>query len=225
MEARKTPKSNLENKRLIFLEIGMILTLSVILVAFEWRKQDIDNIELGAREAVEVIEDIIIQTDHKIEKPLPKVQPVSTILKIVENDVDIEDEIIIDVEDGQNIEVENYTPIVPDDEVIVDDIIFKVVEFDPEFPGGEPARRKYLAENVNYPQMARETGIQGTVHVSFVIEKDGSISNVTLLRGIGGGCDEEALRVISAMPKWKPGIQRTATVRVQASMPIKFTLQ
>lgn len=102
--------------------------------------------------------------------------------------------------------------------------VFTVVEVMPQFPGGEEGRIKYLKENVNYPEAARKQGIEGTVFVTFVVEKDGSVTNARVLRGIGGGCDEEALRVVSAMPNWKPGMQRGKPVRVQFNVPIKFNL-
>lgn len=102
---------------------------------------------------------------------------------------------------------------------------FTVVEQAPDFPGGDEARVKFLHDNIRFPQMARESGIEGTVYVTFVVEKNGSISNVQILRGIGGGCDEEATRVIKQMPNWKPGKQNGQAVRVQFNMPIKFTLQ
>lgn len=103
--------------------------------------------------------------------------------------------------------------------------IFTVVEESPAFPGGEEARIKFLQQNISYPQVAKEAGIQGTVFVTFVVEVDGSVSDVRVLRGIGGGCDEEAIRVVKAMPKWAPGKQRARPVRVQFNMPIKFILQ
>ena len=102
--------------------------------------------------------------------------------------------------------------------------IFTVVEDMPKFPGGEEARASYLASNIKYPEAARKAGVQGTCYISFVIDKDGSVSNVKVLRGIGGGCDEEAVRVIQTMPKWEPGTQRGEPVRVQFNMPVKFSL-
>jgi len=103
--------------------------------------------------------------------------------------------------------------------------IFTVVEESPSFSGGEEARIKFLQQNISYPQVAKEAGIQGTVFVTFVVEVDGSVSDVKVLRGIGGGCDEEAIRVVRSMPKWSPGKQRGRPVRVQFNMPIKFILQ
>lgn len=99
-----------------------------------------------------------------------------------------------------------------------------VVEEMPEFPGGEAARIRFLNENIVYPRQAREVGIEGKVFVTFVVEKDGSITGIALLRGIGGGCDEEALKAIKAMPKWKPGRQNGKEVRVQLNLPVNFIL-
>ncbi len=102
--------------------------------------------------------------------------------------------------------------------------IFTVVEKMPKFPGGDEARANYLASNIKYPEAARKAGVQGTCYITFVIDKEGNTSNVKVLRGIGGGCDEEAVRVIQSMPKWEPGTQRGKAVRVQFNMPVKFAL-
>ncbi len=104
------------------------------------------------------------------------------------------------------------------------DSVYVVVKDMPSFPGGDAARMKFLTENIKYPELARKKGIQGRVFVTFVVEKDGQISNIKVLRGIGGGCDEEAVRVISMMPKWKPGIDNGKPVRFQFNLPIKFSL-
>lgn len=103
--------------------------------------------------------------------------------------------------------------------------IFTVVEEQPAFPGGDEARIKFLQDNIKYPEEAKELGVQGKVFVTFVVEVDGSITDVKVLRGIGAGCDEEAIRVVKSMPKWVPGKQRGVPVRVQFNLPIKFTLQ
>ncbi|MHC1777503.1 MAG: energy transducer TonB [Lentimicrobium sp.] len=111
-----------------------------------------------------------------------------------------------------------------EEEEVAEAEIFTVVEESPQFPGGDEARLRFLTENIRYPQEAREASIQGTVHITFVVEKDGSIGDVRVLRGIGGGCDEEAVRVIRKMPRWLPGKQRGKPVRVQFNMPIKFSM-
>jgi len=103
--------------------------------------------------------------------------------------------------------------------------IFTVVEETPQFPGGDTELYKFLAESIKYPEEAKELGIQGRVFVNFVVETDGGVSNVKVLRGIGGGCDEEAIRVVKSMPRWTPGKQRGIPVRVSYNLPIKFTLQ
>jgi periplasmic protein TonB len=103
--------------------------------------------------------------------------------------------------------------------------IFTVVEEQPGYPGGDEARIKFLQENIKYPEEAKELGVQGKVFVTFVVEVDGSITDVRVLRGIGAGCDEEAIRVVKSMPRWVPGKQRGQPVRVQFNLPIKFTLQ
>lgn len=102
--------------------------------------------------------------------------------------------------------------------------VFNLVEKQPEFPGGEQALLDYIGSNVQYPKKARKKNIQGTVYISFIVEIDGKVSTVRVLRGIGGGCDEEAVRVVSSMPAWKPGYQRGKPVRVQFNLPIRFIL-
>lgn len=109
-------------------------------------------------------------------------------------------------------------------EEVVETQIFTVVEEMPSFPGGDESRIKFLMENIKYPQMAKESGIQGTVYVTFVVNEKGKVADVKVLRGIGGGCDEEAIRVVNLMPAWNPGKQSGKAVRVQFNMPIKFTL-
>lgn len=125
-------------------------------------------------------------------------------------------------EEETEIVVEEKTQVI---EQPVEREIFTVVEEQPSYPGGEESRIRFLQENIKYPEEAKELGIQGKVFVTFVVEVDGSITDVRVLRGIGGGCDEEAMRVVRAMPKWVPGKQRGVPVRVQFNLPIKFTLQ
>jgi TonB family protein len=104
------------------------------------------------------------------------------------------------------------------------DDVFVFVEVTPQYPGGEDARLNYLMKNIHYPEAAKEQNIQGTVYITFIIEKDGRVTNVKVLRGIGGGCDAEAIRVIKSMPTWKPGTQKGKAVRCQYNMPIRFIL-
>ncbi len=108
--------------------------------------------------------------------------------------------------------------------VSVDDEVFVVVEEQAEFPGGLDSMYAYIQKNLKYPELAKEKGIEGRVFVSFIIEKDGSISNILIKRAIGGGCEEATVEMIKNMPKWKPGKQRGKPVRFQFTLPIKFEL-
>jgi len=223
MEKKKTEKADLENKKALFFQIGLVLSLGLMLFAFEWKSYDKQTLDLGQRQAQEVLEEVVLQTQQNQPPPPPPPPQQTTVLQIVENDKVIENEVNVDAEANQKTVVEEYKPVVEEKEVEEVEI-FTVVEESPGFPGGDEARIKFLQNNIKYPQMARESNIQGTVYVTFVVEKDGRVTDVRVLRGIGGGCDEEAIRVIKAMPKWNPGKQRGKPVRVQFNMPIKFTL-
>ena len=226
MNAKKTPKADLESKRVLFLQIGLVIALALIWSAFEWKSYEKRELDLGTREAVDIVEEIIPVTEQKVKPPPPPPPKQVTVINIVEDDVEIEDEIEIDAEASETTEIEEYVPIeMEEEEEIQEEQIFVVVEAMPEFPGGDAARMKYLGSSIRYPTMARESGIQGRVYVTFVVERDGSVTDVRVLRGIGGGCDEEAIRVVKAMPKWIPGRQRNKPVRVQFNLPVRFTLQ
>lgn len=226
MDKRKTEKADLESKRTLFIEIGLVVALAITLFAFEWKKYDIQKVEIEQRQDIEVMEEIVLQTEQKEKTPPPKqIQASTTILNVVKNDIEIETEIIIDVEVDEDLEIEEYVPIEIEEEEIVEEEIFLIVEDQASFPGGEAKLYEFIRNNVKYPELAKETGIEGTVFVQFVVEKDGTLSNVQALRKIGGGCDEEAIRVVKSMPKWKPGSQRGRNVRCSFTIPIKFTLQ
>ena len=225
MEVKKSPKADLEGKKVIFTEIGLIIALAVVLFAFEWKTYETTIVDMGQREVADIAEEIIPITEQKVKPPPPPPPKQVVKINVVEDDVDVEDDIMIDVEADDNTEVEEYIPIETDEEEAEETQIFMVVESMPMFPGGESALNRYLGENIKYPQMAKESGIQGRVFVTFVIEKDGRVSDVRVLRGIGGGCDEEAIRVVQNMPRWTAGKQRGKSVRVQFNLPIKFTLQ
>lgn len=109
-------------------------------------------------------------------------------------------------------------------EAPVNDSIYQQVDVMPEFPGGEKAMMQFIVDNITYPQSAKDKNIQGKVYVSFVVEKDGSVDQVKVMRSIGGGCDEEAVRVVKAMPKWVPGKKDGKNVRVNYVLPFVFKL-
>ena len=227
MEEKKSPKADLENKKFIFTQIGLVIGMALMLVAFEWKSYEKTVVEIANRLVENVAEDIIPITEQKVKPPPPP--PVKQVVKIniVDDNVTVDDDIDIDVEADQNTQVDEYVaPVKSDEEESAEEAqIFMVVESMPEYPGGEAALYAFLADNIKYPQMAKESGIQGRVFVTFVVEKDGHVTDVRVLRGIGGGCDEEAIRVVKNMPKWTPGKQRGKSVRVQYNLPVKFTLQ
>ena len=226
MEEKKSPKANLENKKLMFMQIGMIISLLIAWLAFEHKSYDKRQIDesLLNREVV-LDEEMVEITKQEEQKPQPVEQPQQTTqLEIVEDDVETED-LNINAEVEQNEIIEEYVAPEVVEEEVVEQEIFQIVEEMPAFPGGEAKLMEYVGKNIKYPQIARETGIQGRVFIGFVVEPDGSVSNVKLLRGIGGGCDEEAMRVVKSMPKWKPGKQRGKAVRVSYQIPVFFKLQ
>ncbi len=225
MELKKSPKADLENKRVIFTQIGLIIALALAFLAFEYKSYDERSIDLMQRTADDITEEIIPITEQKPPPPPPPPPRQVTVLQVVEDDVEVEDDIEIDVDVDQDTEIEVYIPPVIQDEEINELEIFTVVESMPEFPGGAQSMMEFIARNIKYPPMARESGIQGRVFVNFVVEPDGSVSNVNVLRGIGGGCDEEAIRVVETMPSWTPGRQRGKAVRVSFNLPVRFTLQ
>ena len=226
MEEKISPKANLENKKVMFTQIGLIIALLIAWLAFEHKsydKRELDESLLN-REVV-LDEEMVEITKQEEQKPQPMEAPQQTTqLEIVDDNVETED-ININAEVEQNEIIEEYVAPEVVEEEVVEQEIFQIVEEMPAFPGGEQKLMEYVAKNIKYPQIARETGIQGRVFVGFVVEPDGSISNVKLLRGIGGGCDEEAMRVIKSLPKWKPGKQRGKAVRVSYQIPVFFKLQ
>lgn len=228
MEIKKSPKADLDGKKLTFTLIGLVVSLFIVWRVFEYKSYDKQVAEIFER-TTEVIEEEMVEIT-KQEQPKPQTEapkPQVTKIEIVEDDVEVEDDLDLNAEVSQDEIIEEYTYEAPamEEEEIVEAEIFKVVEEMPEFPGGPAKLLEYIGKNVKYPMMARESDIQGKVFVQFVVEPDGSISKVQLLRGIGGGCDEEAMRVVQSMPKWKPGKQRGAPVRVQYMVPIVFKLQ
>ncbi len=229
MELKKSERADLESKKGTFFQIGLIFAMAVVLLAFEYKSYDSQEVSGFGNQQVKVeVEELAQITQQNTPPPPPPPPAPSIVLNIVENTAQINDDITIDAEADANTQVEEYKAPVAvkqeEEKEVEEQEIFRVVENAPSFPGGDAARMKFLQDNIKYPQMARESGIQGTVYVTFVVERSGAVTDVKILRGIGGGCDEEALRVVRNMPKWEPGKQRGKPVRVQFNMPIKFTL-
>jgi len=221
---RLTKQKNLENKRGLFFEIGLIIALSVVLLAFEWTTVRNHTIDLNQLGKGDIIEEMAAITIHKKKPEMPKPKIIVPI--IVPDDTELDgEEIEIDAEIKDD--TENNTDFIIDEiEEIVDEdpVPLYNVEKWPQFPGGESAMMAFLSKNLKYTAAAREINLEGTVHVFFVIGKDGSIRDIEIRRGVGAGLDEEVVRVISIMPQWTPGIQNGRNVSVIYNMPVKFKL-
>ncbi len=225
MEIKKDPKHDLEKFKFFFLEAGLIVSLVVVFMSFEWKKYDENDNQMMNTQLVVMDEEMAEITRQEEPEP-PRPEPQTTLLEIVDDDVEVQDDLDINVEDDQDTEVGDFVAPDNDEEVVIaEQEIFTIVEEQPSFPGGESAMMDYLRNNIKYPQLAKESNIQGTVYVQFVVEPNGSISNTKIMRGIGGGCDEEAIRVVKNMPSWQPGKQRGKPVRVYFNLPIRFILQ
>ena len=226
MQLKKSPIASLEDKKLTYVLMGLVLVLSICYVAFEWTEKEVTKYEVTDTEFFFEEEIDIQQTTQETPPPPPPPAPVEVeVLNVVEDDVEVE-EIQINTEDDKDVEVVIAPPVEAPVEEEEEEVIFVVVESMPEFPGGQQALFKYLAENVKYPVIAQENGIQGRVICQFVVNKDGSIVDVVAVRSSGEpSLDKEAIRVIQSMPKWKPGKQRGKPVRVKYTVPVNFRLQ
>lgn len=225
MEAKKTPSADLTRKSGMFLNLGLAIAVGATLAAFEWKSFDEGALkDLGqVTDNFEEILDIPITEQPPPPPPPPVEQP---IIQEIPDEVEIEDKIEVnfdvDVKESTVIQEVIISEAAPVEEVA--DQIFDVVETQPLPPGGMSGWNEYLSKNLKYPTQARRMGVEGTVIVVFVVNTDGSIQDVEVLRGIGGGCDEEALRVVKAAPKWEPGKQRGRPVRTRMRLPIRFKL-
>ena len=225
MQIKKSQHASLEDKKIIYVLMGFVFVLSLCYVALEWTEQEVTKYEVMDDEFLFEEEVEIQQTTQETPPPPPPpaVQEVE-VLNVVEDDVETES-IEINTEDDKE-EVVIAAPVEAPEEEEEEEVIFVVVETMPEFPGGQQALFKYLSENVKYPVIAQENGIQGRVICQFVVNKDGSIVDVEVVRSGGDpSLDKEAVRVIKSMPKWKPGKQRGKAVRVKYTVPVNFKLQ
>lgn len=226
MEVKKSKKADLERKRSLFFQIGLIITLGSILVAFEWTSMDAASDALAWVDE-EVVEEEVppITRQEEIKPPPPPPPPRATdIIQIVDDDVELNEELEIDdVEVDEDFAVD-FSDIAIDEED-TEDHIFIIVEDMPEFPGGDAALLKYIGSHVKYPVICQENGIQGMVSVSFVINEKGEVTDVKAIRGNDPNLEREAVRVVQSLPKWKPGKQRGRAVKVSYSVPVRFKLQ
>ncbi len=227
MELKKSDKANLDKKRGLFIEIGLLIALGFAFVAFEWQSAPRTESMIEAKIEAPIEEEIVPITRQDQPPPPPPEPPkIADILDIVADDVHVDSNIQIDVEADQNLEID----IVEFKEVAVEEVdeeeIFTIVEDMPLFNGksAEEGFREYVAKNTQYPAVAQENGISGRVMVEFTIDKSGNLIDAKVVRGVDPSLDNEALRVIRSSPKWVPGKQRGKTVKVKYTFPVGFKL-
>jgi len=227
MEIKKTPKANLENKKTMAILIGLVLALGIMFIAFEWSKNEIKVYE-DAIQGEFVEDEEMIEVTFRDETPPPPPPPtqetvLSDIIDIRENKEDIQTK-DFNSEDDKNKKVVIQAPIAAPVEEPEENRIHVVVERMPEFPGGEAAMNQFINRTIRYPVIAQENGIQGRVVVQFVVNTDGKIVDVEVVRGVEESLDKEAVRVVKAMPPWNPGRQGGKNVRVKYTLPIRFRI-
>lgn len=220
MEPKKSEKADVDRRRGLFFLIGLTFSLVFVVVVLNWEQAqgEIDtpmgNLELEEEE--ELID--ITRQEQKSPPPPPPPQ-----IEEVPDEEEIEEEVVdMDIEATEDTEIETIVEEGPEE--VDEDEVFVMVEDNPSFPGGQEAMFAFIGKNVQYPRMEQENNITGRVTVSFIVEKDGSISNVKVLKGVSPGLDKEAIRVIKSMPKWSPGQQQDRKVRVKVTIPIFFRL-
>ncbi len=229
MELKKSKKADLEKRKGLFLEVGLVVALSLILVAFEWTKGEGNDDNSDAIQEVQFEDEMMQITRREEPKPEPKPeQPkVAEVLDIVDDDVEIEDDFDFDMEATDDTEYDFTSMMGDDEEEIEEEEVFYIVEDMPTFNGGDPATefRKYIAQNLRYPEIAAENGISGRVIIQFAIDKVGQVVDANIVRSVDPALDKEAKRVVMSSPKWTPGRQRGKAVKVLFTFPINFVLQ
>ncbi len=225
MQVKKSEKASLEKDKIVYVLMGLVFVLSLCYVALEWTEREVTKYDVTDTEFLFEEEVEIQQTSQETPPPPPPpaVQEVE-VLNVVEDNVETES-IEVNTEETET-EVVIAAPVEAPVEEEEEEVVFVVVESMPEFPGGQQALFKYLSENIKYPVIAQENGIQGKVVCQFTVNKDGSIVDIEVVRSGGDpSLDKEAVRVIKTMPKWKPGKQRGKPVRVKYTVPVNFKLQ
>ncbi len=225
MEIKKYPEADIAKKSNIYFQIGLVIVLGLCLVAFEWKTYDepIEALDTGAAE--EIVEEMTDITRQNTPPPPPPPPPPQTIEVVDDNEVIENEQEFQETEINQETVIEPVIKQVEEVESTGEEEVFMIVEDPAEFPGGVAAMYKFINSNIQYPLQARENNVQGRVTVNFVVGSDGSITQVKVVsKPIGFGLEEEAIRVVKMMPKWKPGKQRGRPVKVYFNLPISFKL-
>ena len=229
MEVKKTPKASLENKRALFIEIGLIVALAVVYIAFNWTSKDVQVSTLEAENQVVQEEEIIPITQETPPPPpeAPKIPVLSDQIEIVDDEIEVDNDFLsLEDSDDMGVEIMDYVENVQEEVVEEEAIPFQLVEEKPSFMGGDANQfSAWVNKRLVYPEIAKENGVQGRVTLQFTVEKDGSVTKVKVLRGVDPSLDKEAVRVVSMSPKWKPGKQRDRAVPVTYTFPVYFQLR
>ncbi len=227
MEKKKTSKADLENKKNVFFMLGLVISLGIVLLAFEWKSKPGKAESLGNLQSQEVEDEFIPITREPEVIPPPPPPAVVELLNIVDNDTKIVDELEIEASEATNETIIDVVPIISQKEEVLDkeEIFFNNLEDPAEFPGGQLALLKYIRDHVNYPMIASENGVEGKVLVQFVVDEEGKVTNAEIIRSVDVNLDREALRVIGTLPKFKPAKQRGKAVKVYYIAPINFVLK
>lgn len=229
MEVKKTPKASLENKKLLFVEIGLVIALVAVYFAFNWTSKEASVSTLEADNQVVQEEEIIPITQETPPPPpeAPKIPVLSDQIDIVDDEIKIDND-FLSLEDDNTVGVEimDYVENVQEEVVEEEAIPFQLVEEKPSFMGGDANEfSKWVNKKLVYPEIAKENGVQGRVTLQFTVEKDGTVTKVKVLRGVDPSLDKEAVRVVSMSPKWNPGKQRDRAVPVTYTFPVFFQLR
>jgi protein TonB len=235
MEPKKNPQADLENQRFMFWQIGFVVALLVVIFLVEWKSYDKAVNNLGELE-VAVDDEVVPITQRELAPPPPPPPPPPEVIEVVEDDVELEEE--LEIESTETDETEEVEVIDIEEEVSDEVLNFAVVESVPVFPGCEDAVTndekkaclqreiiRFVSKNFQFPEMARQMGVSGKVYVNFVFERDGSVSNVEIVRGVDESIDKEAVRVVKKMPKVLPAKQRGKPVRMSFTLPINAKVQ
>ncbi|MBO4282605.1 MAG: energy transducer TonB [Bacteroidales bacterium] len=226
MEPKKSVKADLEWRKPVFFEIGLCVALALTLMAFEFIGPREKAGEVFQTQAVIVDDEMVIQTKREeVTPPPPPAAPMtSTVIEIVENNIDIDNDADFDSEFDENEATDTYEVDEVGGEEVVEEEIYVVVEEEASFPGGEEALYDFLGKNMVYPSQARAAGIEGVVLVEFVVEPSGKVTNVRAKRKVSPLLDEEAVRVVKMLPPFSPGKQRGKAVRSYFHLPVSFSL-
>lgn len=227
IRTKKTTKANLERKKGTFFLIGLVAALCFVLFAFEWKTSNSTVVkEFNTTDFVPDEFIFVPRTFDKKEVAKPIIKAPNIVL--VEDNVETSNDLDLFNSDPEDITPVDFSVFTEAKEEVEDsnlDDIVSYAEVMPEFPGGYRALLNYLAQNVKYPVIAQENGIQGRVYVNFIVDEKGNIYNASIARGVDQSLNIEALRVVETMPKWKPGMQGGKAVKVRYTVPINFVLQ